>query len=59
MGDNAHLIDQLASVPGDTAGYAFDLNDPQEEQDNLHTGDYFPRFTVMIATIILHVKKVP
>ena len=59
MGDNALLIDKLASVPGDTAGYAFDLNDPQEEQDNLHTGDYFPQFTVMIATIILHVKKVP
>jgi hypothetical protein len=48
--------DQLASVPGDNAGHAFDLNDPLEEQDNLHEGDYFPQFPVMFATIIVHVK---
>jgi hypothetical protein len=49
--------DQLAFVPGDNAGHAFDLNDPQEEQDNLHIGDYFPQFPVMFATIIIHCKK--
>jgi hypothetical protein len=30
---------QLASVPGDNGGHPFDLNDPLEEEQNLHAGD--------------------
>lgn len=48
---------QLASVPGANAGQPFDLNDPPEEdQQNLNAGDYFPHVQVQFATIILHVK---
>ena len=50
---------QLASVPSDNAGHPFDLNGPQEEEEeqNLHAGDYFSHIQVMFATIIVHVKK--
>jgi hypothetical protein len=48
---------QLASVPGANAGQPFDLNDPPEEdQQNLNAGDYFPHVQVQFATIIIHVK---
>jgi hypothetical protein len=30
---------QLACVPGDNGGHPFDLNDPLEEEQNLHVGD--------------------
>jgi len=50
---------QHASVPGDNAGHPFDLNDPHEEEEehNLHAGDYFSHVQVMFATLIVHVKK--
>jgi hypothetical protein len=47
---------QHASVPGDNASHPFDLNEPQEEEENLHAGDYFSHVQV-IATIIVHAKK--
>jgi hypothetical protein len=43
---------QLPSVPGHNARHPFHLNDPQEEQENLHTGDYFPRAQVIILVFI-------
>jgi hypothetical protein len=43
---------QLPSVPGHNARHSFHLNDPQEEQENLHTGDYFPRAQVIILVFI-------
>jgi len=49
---------QLPSVLGDNTGHPFDLNDPHEEdQENLHAGDYFPHVQVMFATIIVHMKR--
>ena len=53
-----HSHNHQLSVPGDNVGHPFDLNDPQEgDQENLHAGDYFPQVQFIFATIIVHVKK--
>jgi hypothetical protein len=53
-----HSHNHQLSVRGDNADHPFDLNDPQEEdQGNLHAGDYFPQVQVIFTTIIVHVKK--
>jgi hypothetical protein len=46
----------LASVPGDNDDHLFDLNDPLEDQENMHAGDYLAHVQVMFVTIIVHVK---
>jgi hypothetical protein len=54
-----HSHNHQLYVPGDNIGRPFYLNDPQDEdQENLHAGDYFPQVQVIFATIIVHVKKV-
>jgi len=53
-----HSHNHQLYVRGDNISHPFDLNDPQNKnQENLHAGDYFPQVQVIFATIIVHVKK--